>query len=504
MSASPPPNPTITEKSYPQWAREVRKEQPPASIDEYFLTWAAFFDHYALVMQNWRKRNAGYHSALASLIQFYVPKDSRVLELGSGSGDLLAAAHPRRGVGIDISAEMTRLARERHPHLEFHQMAAERLDLGGEKFDYVILSDLPGFLFDIRMAFERIRTVCHPGTRIIVSWHSRVWQPIITAAEWLGLKYPQPLLNWTTNEDLINLLDLADFGVVHRRQHILLPKRVPLLSSLFNRFLAHLPGIQPFCLTNWIVARPMQLESGDSRPTVSVICPCRNEAGNIRQIADRLPSMGRHTELIFVEGHSTDDTLATCRQVADENPHKDISVYVQEGRGKGDAVRLGFSRAKGDILMILDADISVAPEDLVSFYDALARGKGDFVNGCRLVYTMDPKAMRFLNLAGNRFFALLLSKLMGQPIKDSLCGTKVLWRRDYEELARNRGYFGEVDPFGDFDLLFGAAKLNLKIVEIPIRYRQRIYGSTNINRFADGWLLLRMSAKAAARLFFVA
>ncbi len=504
MPASARSNTTITEKSYPRWAREVRKAQPPASIDEYFQGWAAFFDHFAPVAQTWRRRNAGYHSALASLVQFYVPKDSHVLELGSGTGELLAATCPRRGVGIDISGEMTRLARENHPHLEFRQMAAERLDLGGEQFDYVILSDLTGFLFDIRMAFERLRTVCHPGTRVIVNWHSMVWQPIISAAESLGLKYPQPLLNWTTPEDIVNLFHLADFEVVRRQQHILLPKRMPVVSALLNRFLAHLPGFEQLCLTNWIVARPVGLAPAISRPSVSVICPCRNEAGNIQQIVDRLPSLGEHTELIFVTGHSTDDTLATCRRVAASSPQKDITVLEQEGRGKGDAVRLGFARAKGDILMILDADISVAPEDLVNFYDALVSGKGEFVNGCRLVYTMDPKAMRFLNLAANRLFALLLSKLIGQPIKDSLCGTKVLWRSDYEKLARNRAYFGEEDPFGDFDLLFGSAKLNLKIVEIPIRYRQRIYGSSNISRFADGWLLLRMSAKAAAKLFFIA
>ena len=493
----------MTEKLYPRWAREVRKEQPPASIDEYFQGWAAFFDHFAPVVQTWRRRNAGYHAALEALVHFYVPRNSRVLELGSGSGDLLASTCPRRGVGIDISGEMTRLARELHPQLEFYQMAAERLDLGREKFDYIILSDLTGFLFDIRLTFERLRTVCHPGTRIILNWHSRVWQPIISGAERLGLKYPQPLLNWTTPEDIINLLQLTDFEVVQQKRHILLPNRVPVLTSLVNRFLAHLPGLRLFCLTNWIVARPLHLEPSVSSPTVSVICPCRNEAGNIQQIVDRLPSMGGHTELIFVEGHSTDDTLAACRRAAETSEIK-ISVLVQEGRGKGDAVRLGYARAKGDILMILDADISVAPEDLVTFYDVLVSGKGEFVNGCRLVYTMDPKAMRFLNLAANRFFALLLSKLMGQPIKDSLCGTKVLWRRDYEALARNRSYFGNVDPFGDFDLLFGAAKLNLKIVEVPIRYRQRIYGSTNISRFADGWLLLRMSAKAAGKLFFVA
>src|SRR6266480_3677031 len=117
---------------------------------------------------------------------------------------------------------------------------------------------------------------------------------------------------------------------------------------------------------------------------------------------------------------------------------------------------------------------------------------------------MDPRAMRFLNLLGNRVFGLLLSVLIGQSIKDTLCGTKVFWREDYDRLAANRAYFGDFDPYGDFDLIFGAAKLNLSIVEIPVRYRERTYGAPNIRRFADGWLLLRMSTRAAGRLFFAA
>jgi hypothetical protein len=336
---------------------------------------------------------------------------------------------------------MVRLARIKYPALEFHQMAAECLDLQGEKFDYIILSDLVGFLFDIRLVLERLRTVSQPETRVVIHWHSRAWQPILAAAEKLGWRHPQPLLNWTTVEDIVNLLHLADFEVIRARKHILMPKRVPLLSSLVNRYLAHLPGVRHLCLTNWIIARPLRLER-QMAPTVSVICPCRNEAGNLQQIVDRLPSMGSQTEMILVEGHSKDDTLAVCRQIAKSMPEKNITVLVQEGRGKGDAVRLGFSHAKGDILMILDADASVAPEDLVSFYDALISGKGEFINGCRLVYAMDPKAMRFLNLLGNRFFALLLSTLIGQPIKDSLCGTKVIWSSRYQELARGRAYFG--------------------------------------------------------------
>ena len=489
-------------QSFPQWARHARKDRLPTNMEEYLRSWTAFFDHYASTIETWRRRNVGYYRVLASLVRFYVSKGSSVLEVGSGTGDLLAAMQPLHGVGVDISDEMVRLARRKFPDLEFHQMAAESLDLRDEKFDYVVLSDLVGFLFDIRLVFERLRRVCRPETRIVIHWHSRVWQPILALAEKLGWRYPQPVLNWTTVEDIVNLLHLADFEVIQTRKHILMPKRVPLVTSLANRYLAHLPGIRHLCLTNWIIAQPLHLER-QVPPTVSVICPCRNEAGNLQQIVDRLPSMGSRTELIFVEGHSDDDTLAACRRIAASMPEKNITVLVQEGRGKGDAVRLGFSHAKGDVLMIQDADASVAPEDLVHFYEALVSGRGEFINGCRLVYAMDPKAMRFLNLLGNRFFALLLSALIGQPIKDSLCGTKVLWRSRYQELARGRAYFGKLDPFGDFDLLFGAAKLNLKIVEIPIRYRQRTYGATNINRFADGWLLLRMCAKAAAKLFFI-
>lgn len=492
------------EKGHRQWARAVRAESSPTNMDEYLRDWETFFDRYAGQLEHWRRRNIGYHKAIASLARFYVPSGARVLEIGSGNGDLLAALDPSYGFGIDISGEMVRLAATKYPHLKFQQMPAECLNLPGEQFDYIILSDLLGYLYDIRLVFDRLRAVCHSRTRLVLHWYSRLWQPIVVLAEKLGLKYPQPLLNWTTIEDVSNLLHLAGFEVVHRREHILLPKRLSLLSAFANRYLAHLPGLRWLCLTNWIVARPLADGSSNSVPRVSIICPCRNEAGNIEPIVRRLPQMGSYTELIFVEGHSQDDTLRQCRRVAASAPEKNVKVFTQEGHGKADAVRLGFSRATGDILMILDADLSVSPEDLPQFYDALLSGKGEFINGSRLVYAMEPRAMRFLNLLGNKFFALLLSRLLGQPIKDTLCGTKVLWRSDYERIAAGRAYFGDFDPFGDFDLLFGAAKLNFKIVEVPVRYRERTYGRTNISRFAHGWLLLQMSARAAAKLLFIA
>ena len=481
--------------------RQIRSD-PPEALDQYVRGFETFFDHYARGVAHWSQRNRGYHDTVTALARFYIPPGARVLEIGCGLGDLLAALRPSVGVGIDVSGAMTTAAAERHPSLRFHHMPAEHLELPGETFDYIVLSDVLGYLYDIRAVFERLARVSHRRTRVVIHWYSRLWQPVIHLLERLGVKYPLPYLNWTTPEDVENLLRLAGFEVLRRRGHILVPARMGFVSRLANRFLAYAPLLRYLVWTNWLVARPAVREAA-APPRVSVVCPCRNEKDNIAEVVRRLPSLGTQTELIFVEGHSRDGTLEECRRVAADHPERDISVLVQSGEGKGDAVRLGFAHARGDLLVILDADLSTAPEDLPQFYDAVVSNVGDFVMGSRLVYAMDPRAMRFLNLCGNRVFGLLLGALVGQPMKDALCGTKVLWRADYERIAAGRAHFGEFDPYGDFDLIFGAAKLNLRIVEVPIRYRERTYGAPNIRRFADGWLLLRMSARAARRLFFV-
>jgi len=270
-----------------------------------------------------------------------------------------------------------------------------------------------------------------------------------------------------------------------------MPKYVPLLHLFLNGFLANLWPLNHLTLTYWIVARPRTQPVDE--PSVSVICPCRNEAGNVPEIIRRLPELGPAMELVFVEGGSTDDTRGAIDQAIADHPDRDISLLVQQGRGKGDAVRTGFAAAKHEVLMILDGDLSVRPEDLPKFYRALAEGRGELVNGSRLVYDVEPGAMRFLNMVGNRVFSLFFKSVTGQYVKDTLCGTKVLRRRDYDEIARGRDYFGDFDPFGDFDLLFGAARLNLKIVDLPVRYQARTYGETNISRWRHGWLLLRMT-----------
>ena len=354
------------------------------------------------------------------------------------------------------------------------------------------------YLWEVQGVLDGLKPLCAPHTRLLINFYSRLWQFPLNLARTLNLARPNLYQNWLTREDVNALLRLADFETIRDTQEILWPFS---LGGFANRFLVRLWPFSEMALSNFVVARPMPERRQEA--IVSVIIPARNESGNINAIFDRTPQMGRETEFVFVEGHSKDDTYATIEREIASHPSQSCLLLRQTGLGKGDAVRLGFSKAKGDVLMILDADLTVPPEDLPRFYEALVSGKGEFINGVRLVYPMEREAMRALNFLGNKFFSLAFSWLLGQPIKDTLCGTKVLWKRDYEKIASNRSYFGEFDPFGDYDLIFGAAKLNLKIIDLPIRYRERTYGSTNISRWRHGLQLLRMVVFAARRIKFV-
>jgi glycosyltransferase involved in cell wall biosynthesis len=327
----------------------------------------------------------------------------------------------------------------------------------------------------------------------------------LNLGEKLGLKMPQKRQNWLDISDIANLLNLADFDVVRKTKKTVFPFYFPIVSWFLNKYVGNLPVFNQLGLLTFLLARSTRhpIKSHDEL-TVSVVIPARNEKGNIQALVQRTPSMGKSTEIIFVEGNSTDDTWQEIQRIGElykeERPLKWIQ---QEGKGKGDAVRKGYSIATGDILMILDADMTVPPEDLPKFFQAIASGKGEYINGTRLVYPMEKEAMRTLNLLGNKFFSLAFSWLLGQRLKDTLCGTKVMSRENYLKLAANRSYFGDFDPFGDFDLIFGAAKLNLKFIEVPIRYRARTYGETNISRFKHGWLLLKMVFFALNKIKFL-
>jgi len=460
---------------------------------KYQQTRVSHWDSIARKRDSWKGLGIWYHRRLAEIYRFYVAPNMRVLEVGCADGRLLAQLKPSYGVGIDFSEEMIKRAKEHHPDLEFIHADAHDLSKINETFDIIILSDLVNDLWDVQRVFQQIKRLSTPRTRVILNFYSRLWQLTLGTAQSLNLATTNLYQNWLTREDVKSLLRLAGFETIRTTQEILFP--LP-LGGLANRFLVRLWPFNQMALSNFMIARPMPERAKE--PKVSVVIAARNESGNIKAIFERTPQMGRETEIVFVEGHSKDDTYAAIEREIAAHPSTPSLLLKQPGIGKADAIRAGFEKATGDILMILDADLTVPPEDLPRFYEALVSGKGEFINGVRLVYPMEKEAMQTLNFFGNKFFSLAFSWLLGQSIKDTLCGTKVLYKSDYELIAA-----GDFDPFGDYDLIFGAAKLNLKIIDLPIRYRERTYGSTNISRWKHGVLLLRMVAFAARRIKFI-
>ncbi|ACB77259.1 glycosyltransferase [Opitutus terrae] len=464
---------------------------------------AGHFDRVSQHDGKARRVQAGFHRQIAEQLARLIPPGSCVLEAGCGRGDLLRKLKPSRGLGIDISGKMLERARELDPYgeCEYRQGEATTFQPDGT-FDYIVMDYLVGYLPDVQACFENLRRAALARTRLCLTSVNNVWTPALTAGQWVGAVTRQPPSNWLSTKDLINLLELTGWEVVHASTELLLPFRVPVLSGFFNRFLVRLPALRHLGSSVYLVARPRGMAVAPQL-SCSVIVPARNEAGNIRAALERIPVMGAATEVIFVEGHSRDDTWGTIqREIAAYQGPLRVRALQQPGRGKWDAVRTGFAAATGDVLVIQDADLTAPPEDLPKFFAAISSGAAEFANGSRLVYPMEQQAMRFLNLVGNKFFALSLSYVLGQPIKDSLCGTKMVLRSDYERIFRRIEGLGDFDPFGDFNLLFGAALLKLRIRDIPVRYKDRTYGQTNISRFRHGWLLLKMTAFGLLKIKF--
>jgi len=481
-----------------------------------------------------------YRKTLAHYLNLIIPQEASLLEIGCGNGFLLQQLVATKKSAIDAKTAVTR--RE------------EKIFVPEAAPDYILLADTLNHIEDVQVILEQVCSYAQSSTRLVISCYNTLWRPLLVLVTWLGLRVPDPLSNWLSRHDLENLLELAGWEVIRHEARILCPIEIPFLSTFFNRWVA--PLLPACCLVIILIARPIagyrlqaagyrmkesslpatvnvdsqvafnpstaansrlrgndvastsqhcstSSSKGVEQLTVSVIIPARNEAGNIAAAIERTPEMGLWTELIFVEGNSTDDTWKRIQQVQSQYPERRIKIAQQPGRGKGDAMRTGYALTEGEVVMILDGDLTMPPEDLPKFYQAVASGACEFANGSRLVYPMEKKAMQFLNLCANKFFGIAFSWLLGQYVKDTLCGTKVLTKENYLKIAANRSYFGNFDPFGDFDLLFGASKLNLKIRDIPVRYRERTYGATNISRWSHGALLFRMLAFAARKLKFV-
>lgn len=468
------------------------------------LYWDEFADSLAVQSRdNWQRIRGYYQQRLAEIYKHLVPPRMRVLELGCGHGDLLAALEPSRGVGIDLSEKMLDLARERYPDFQFFHGDAHDA-LPSEKFDFIIVSDLLNDLRDVQRVLELVAQCSLPSTRIVLNAYSRLWQGPRWIARMMGAGKLQLDQNWLSRKDLENLLYLSGFETIRASSEVLWPVKTPGFDTLCNRYLVKIAPFRWFALTNFIVARP-QPKHATQQASVSVIIPAQNDAANVRRIFEQTPEMGFGTELIFVDRQSTDHTYEAIEHEIARWPNRRVKLLRQEGQAatKADALRLGFAHADGDLLITLDASLMVLPEELPRFYEAWCSGKGEIVNGVRLVYPAEVAPMGFPSVIAYKFFSMVFSWLFGQNVKDTLCSTKALSRSDYETLAANRAYFGDSDPFGDFDLLFGAAKYSLKIVDLPIRCEPLAADATNIEQWKCCWLLLKMVGTAMRKIKFV-
>jgi len=351
---------------------------------------------------------------------------------------------------------------------------------------------------DVQARLEWLKTRLSHTSRVLVVLYNPYFRWLYRLANRLGLRRGELPDTFLTRADLDHLARLSGYAVVWHKPRLYFPFRLLGLGNLVNRLLPLVPLLRWLGLVDLVALRPLV-----KRPAAGLSCviPARNERGNIEDALRRFPDLGCPVEILFVEGHSTDGTWEEIQRVARlwEGRFR-IRALRQPGEGKADAVRFGFEHASQALVTILDADLTMPPELLGRFYRAWRDGLGDFINGSRLVYPMEGGAMRFLNRLGNVFFAKLLSWLLDARFGDSLCGTKLLARHDYRRIAAWRRDFGELDPFGDFDLLFGASALALDSVDVPVRYRARAYGRTNIRRFRHGLQLLRMTLAGLARI----
>ncbi|MEE2754618.1 MAG: glycosyltransferase [Candidatus Latescibacterota bacterium] len=441
-----------------------------------------------------------YYGEIRRVLDFSVEKGRRVLSIRCDAGQYLEWTAASEGTGVDLADEIVEVARREQPGHDYTVAAPENYH-PDKSVDYVVMVNAVNELFDTVTAFENLKAACEPSTRLVIIWCNYLWAPLFQLAERVGLKRQRPPQDWTPPQHLRHMLNLAGFEEVRFSRSLLLPIKIPILSWVLNRWVAKLPVFEKLCLVQTMVARPGSVSPKGDLPTVSVIIPCRNEKGHVEQAVVRTPEMGQWTELIFCDDQSTDGTGDEVRRVQAKYPERRIRLVEGPGINKAHNVWTGFDKAEGDVLMILDGDLAVCPEELPLFYKAIIYGRGEFINGTRLVYARRDESMRFANVFGNKMFSLVFSHILRQDITDTLCGTKVLWRRDYERLKAFRGTWGTDDRWGDYELIFGAARLGLKYLEVPVHYMERQYGVTKMtNRLYNAAIMFRMCVAAFRRL----
>ncbi len=457
-----------------------------------------FYNPLAASREKWIRKNDFYFQELLRYYRFFIPEGSSVLELGCGTGDFLAGLAPSYGVGVDVSDQMVAVAKEKYPKLEFVCANIEEFK-SNKTFDYIIISDTLGSVENIQDLLQKLHAVMTADTRVLINYYNELWGPVLRFGEKCGLKMPEVVFNWLSIDDIANFLEISGYQTIRRDFLFLLPKRIPVLSFIFNRWIAKLPFVRRLNLIHSVIARPLRKPENAEKLTVSVVLTCRDEEENIEGLVTGIPEMGQHTEIIFVEGHSKDNTVGKIKEMIAKYPKKDIKHYTQAGIGQGDAFHLGFAKAQGDLVCWLEADLTIPPQEIKLFWDAYISGRGEYLNGTRFIYQMEKNSMPFLNFVGNRFFGNIFTPILGQRFTDTLCGFKAISKKNYEKVRKNINQFGDFDPFGDFQLIFGAIKNSLKVAEIPVHYRPRqygtskAYGKTFFSFCRHAWLLVKMS-----------
>lgn len=488
---------SATANDRPELAKEGPTQRPwgLAALDDRRLRSERTLDDDASRRQSWIDANTCFYDQVARLLRFVVPHGRRVLMLRSDTGDLLASLAPSHGVGVEISGKVLEVARARHPHLEFVRAfpdLPEPPSVGTEPFEFVVLSNINDTV-DVLQAFKNAHGHCLERGRLVIYTYNALWAPMVRMAEALGMKVGAIEANWLGEADLKNLLALSGFEWLKTYRAVLLPVYVPVIGWLLNRVVAKVPLLDRLCFVEVLVARPIPAPIAPASVGVSVIVPCRNERGNVADAVRRIPEMGAGTEIIFCDDKSDDGTAEEVARLIRDHPERDIKLVAGPGICKAENVWTGFRVASRDVLMILDADLTTIPEELPGFFAALTSGSADFINGSRLVYPMPAKAMNPINVFGNKGFSIIFNYVLGQKIKDTLCGTKVIWRKDWPRYEALLGSWGIDDKWGDYELLFGAARQHQKIIDLPVHYQERIFGITKMTRvFYNGLRMLRM------------
>ena len=497
VNTNPPLNESEKVGAFSNQREPIAESWGPAALEERRERTRDQLAKIAARRESWINRNKYYYELLNRLFRFLVEPEKKVLSVRCGTGNLLAVVRPSTGKGIEICQEIVEIAQQRNPSFEFAVAFPDKQEFQqafkpDETFDYILFNDV-GDTVDVLQALRNLRPLCKRHTRVLVTTYNHLWEPFVTFAEWVGMKVPRTEQNWLSTTDIRNLLKLAGFEALETHRIALLPKYLPLLSGFLNRFCARLPFLSKLCMTQVVVARMLPQPVLPEELAVSVVIPCKNEKGNVEDAVRRIPPLAGRTELIFCDDQSTDGTAEEVLRVQSRYPEKNIRLEHGPGVCKSRNVWTGFDAATGDILMILDADLTTIPEELPYFVDVIVSGQAEFVNGSRLVYPVPKGAMNGANMLGNKFFSVAFTYLLGQRVKDTLCGTKVLWRSDWERIKPMLGRWGTEDRWGDYELLFGAAKLNLKILDLPVHYQERIYGSTKMTKvFRHGLVMLKM------------